>query len=586
MNRLSTWRSLIAAVAVAGTMAGCTGDLDVENPNAPDAARAFSDPGTIASLASGTIRQWAVTRQEYNAGLLLNTMADHASASWNNFNLRFYTSYGNECTQRCGWQNTLTSSFYPQLEYFWYGYYGALSSVNDALTAIRKNGVIITDVQTTKMVETIAAMMQGALLGGISMNYDQGFIVDEDTDLADPLALPLKTRAEVRDDAIAKLSEAYQLATTNTFTTPSNWAGEVSGRSYSNQEIAKLIRTMQAEILAQYARNATENGQVAWAQVRQFASQGLSSAGGTDFQIRVDNNAGSWYDGVKDWTNQTGTMKVDTRLASIITAGADPAKVHVTPWPVPQGNPQPDAYDKRVGDGSWGPTDNYQGVLGKAAGPKAGTDFAWHGSSTFPSARGNYHQSNLQHMRYSYLTYAGYGLPGEDGTGQADIMTQTYNDLLWAEGEIRGGGSKANAANLINKTRVTRGGLSALTGGESDAVLLQALQYEQAVELFGLGGVPYYNVRRVTPSNHAGLNNSGCPALLCLWPDTPRHMPIPAKELGLLKKELYSFGGPDPNPEQSAGVEGANSAKVKSARQIAAELTKETLEMRKRSRRH
>ncbi|HEX9166636.1 MAG TPA: hypothetical protein VF862_12060 [Gemmatimonadales bacterium] len=583
MNRLSYWRSLVAAVAVAGTMAGCSGDLDVENPNAPDAKRAFSDPGTIASVASGTIRQWAVTRQEYNSGLVLNTMADHASASWNNFNLRYYTSYGNECPQRCGWANTLTSSFYIQLETYWYGYYGALSAVNDALTAIRKNNVIITDGPTTRMVETISVMMQGFVFGGIALNYDQGFIVDEETDLADPLGLPLATRQELRDAAIAKLDEAYQLAQANSFVTPAGWAGESGGRSYTNLEIAKLIRTVQAEILAQYPRDAAENGQVNWAQVRTYASQGLSAAGGTDFQIHVDNNRGVWYDGVKDWTNQTGTMKVDTRLAAIITDGPDPAKVHVTPWPSPQGNPQPDAYDKRVGDGSWGPIDNYQGVLGKAAGPKAGSDFAWHGSSTFPAARGQYHQSNLQHMRYSYLTYAGYGLPGEDGTGQADIITATYNDLLWAEGELRGGGSKATAAQLINKTRVTRGGLAPLTGAESDAVLLRALQYEQAVELYGLGGVPFYNSRRTTPAGYSSTTNAGCPGLLCLWPDTPRHMPIPAKELGLLKKELYSFGGPV-LPEASAGVNGSE-GRVKSAREIAAELTRASLEMRKRGRR-
>lgn len=583
MNRLSFWRSLIAAVAVTGTMAGCSGDLDVENPNAPDAARAFSDPATIASLASGTIRQWAVTRQEYNSGLLLNTMADGLSASWNNWNLRYYTSYGNECTQRCGWANTLTSSFYPQIETYWYGFYGALSGVNDALKAIRTNGVVIGSAANTKMIETISVMMQGFVFGGIAVNYDQGFIVDEDTDLSDPLALPLVTRVELRDAAMAKLNEAYTLATQNSFTTPGGWAGEVGGRSYTNLEIAKLIRSVQAEILAQYPRNATENAQVNWAQVRQYAAQGLSSSGGTDFQIRVDNNAGVWYDGTKDWGNGISTMRVDTRTAAIITAGPEPAKVHVTPWPT-GGNPQPNAYDKRVGDGSWGPEDDWQGVLGKAATANAGSDFAYAGLNQFPAARGQYHQSNLGYIRYTYLTYAGYGLPGEDGTGQADIFSRTYNDLLWAEGELRGGGSKALAAQLINKTRVTRGGLAPLTGAESDADLLRALQYEQAIELLGVGGAPYYNMRRVTPAGYSGVHNAGCPALLCLWPQTPRQMPIPAKELGLLKYELYSFGGPS-NPEASAGINGAAAKRVKNVRDISADLTRASLEWRKRARR-
>lgn len=583
MNRTPSWRSLLAAAVLAGAAAGCSGDLDVENPNAPDAVRAFSDPATVAAVAGGTIRQWAVARQHYDAGLLLNTMADHYTGSWNNWNLRYYSSYANECPQRCGWVNNQTSSFYPQLEIFWYGFYSALSAANDALVAIRKNNVIITDPPTTKMVETISVMMQGVVFGGIALNYDQGFIVDENTDLADPLALPLVTRAEMQAAAIAKLDEAHQLAQANSFNTPTGWAGEVGGRSYTNNQIARLIRTIQAEILAMYPRNAAENGQVNWAQVRSYASQGVSSGSPFSFSIRVDNNAGVWFDGVKDWGNGISTMRVDTRLAAVVTDGPDPSKIHVTPWPDPAGNPQPNAYDKRVGDGSWGPSDNWQGVLGKAATANAGSDFAWAGLNQFPAARGQYHQSNFGHIRYTYLTYAGYGLPGEDGTGQADIISEAYNDLLWAEGELRGGGSKVQAANLINKTRVGRGGLPALTGAEADAVLLRALQYEQSVELLGMGGLPYYNSRRTTPAGYNSTTNANCPGLLCLWPQTPRQMPIPAKELGLLKKELYSFGGPN-NPEASAGVSGS-AGRVKGVREINAELTKQTLEMRKRMRR-
>ena len=49
MNRSMTWRGMAAVLAVLG--AGCSGDLDVENPNAPDADRAFSDPATIGAVA-------------------------------------------------------------------------------------------------------------------------------------------------------------------------------------------------------------------------------------------------------------------------------------------------------------------------------------------------------------------------------------------------------------------------------------------------------------------------------------------------------------------------------------------------------
>jgi len=568
MNHSMTWRGLVASLAILG--AGCSGDLNVENPNAPDAARAFSDPATIAAVAGGTIRTWLLTREEYNSGLLLNIMADGYTASWNNFNIRYYTSEGNECPVRCGWANKLTSAQYPQIETFWYGYYSALSSANDALTAIRKNNVIITNPATTRMIETISVMMQGIVFGNIALNYDQGFIVDEETDLTDPLALPLHTAAELQAAAIEKLDEAYTLASANTFTTPVSWTGLAQGVAYTNVQVAKLIRTLQAELIAFFPRNAAQNAAVTtaqWNQVAQWAAQGVSSAPGFDFGFFQDLNV--WYDGTRNWGNDITTVRVDTRLAKFITAGPDPAKVHKDPWPSPNGNPQPDAYDHRVGNGTWGPEDDFNGGGSKQEDAGHGTDFAYAGSNPYPAARGLYHYSNLGHIRYSYLAYPGYGLPDEDGTGFAPVYSQTFNDLLWAEGLIRGGGSKATAAQLINKTRVDRGHLAALTGGESDAELLTALQYEQDIELLGIGATIYYNHRRIDR----------------LAAMTPRQMPIPAKELGLLALELYSFGGPDNPAGVSAGVNPTYSG-VKNVKDIWAEMEKASLaEARRRVRR-
>ena len=62
------------------------------------------------------------------------------------------------------------------------------------------------------------------------------------------------------------------------------------------------------------------------------------------------------------------------------------------------------------------------------------------------------------------------------------------------------------------------------------AGLLTKLQYEQEIELMGLGPQPYFNRRRIDG----------------LQPGTPRHMPIPAEELGVLGQPLYTFGGSGP----------------------------------------
>jgi hypothetical protein len=102
--------------------------------------------------------------------------------------------------------------------------------------------------------------------------------------------------------------------------------------------------------------------------------------------------------------------------------------------------------------------------------------------------------------------------------------------LLQAEALIRSGGALATAATLINKTRVTRGGLSAATAGDGVSGLLTKLGYEMEVELLGLGASPYYWRRRIDG----------------LLEGTPREMPVPAKELGVKGEALYTWGGTGP----------------------------------------
>ncbi|MEZ4457364.1 MAG: hypothetical protein R2882_12575 [Gemmatimonadales bacterium] len=547
------WAGVLGLVASLGCKS-----LDVENPNEPDAARAFSDPGAVAGLITGGFKNWFNTHTEYNSSLLLNTMADGLTASWNNFNIRYYSSEGNECPVRCGWVNQPTSSFRFQIETFWYGYYGVLSNANDVLTAIRKNDVIIGDQAQTDRAEAAAVTLQGMVFAQIALNYDQGFIVTEDTDLSTPAAvqaLQFSPRSEVRDAAIAKFDEAVGLWNASSLGPSTGWFGVVNGPQYSQSDMVKAIRTMQAELLAYYPRSAAENAQVNWGQVATYASQGLSSGGDLEFGIFQD-AAGAFYDGVKGWGNDVTTMRADTRVARLITDGPEgEAKRHKDPWPNPTGNPQPNAFDARVGDGTWGPADNFNGVGTKEEDAGAGSYFAYAAATIFPAARGTYHYSNLGSVRYSYLAYPGYGLPSEDGTGFAPHYTATQNDLLWAEGLVRSGGNTTQAATLINKSRVGNGHLSALTGGEGQAALLTAINYENDIELLSLAAANYYNRRRID-----GLKSM-----------TPRQMPVPAKELQVLQRELYSFGGPD-NPDASAGTD-SQGRKIRNVREIWDEIS-------------
>jgi hypothetical protein len=544
----------LTAVAVALLASGC-GDLEVKNPNAPDAKRAFVDPSGLTQLLGGAVRTWVETRGNYFGPLDMVAMADSYTASWNNAAIRFYTSVGVECPVRCGWTNSATApeaAGGPSVEGQWYGYYTVLSSATDVLRAIDTGLCFDTncsvDNTLTTRNKTIAKMLQGMALAGIALNYDQGFVVDETTDLSNVAGLPFSTRQELRDAAIKKFDEAYTEAGVKSWSTPPEFHGVGGGRTYTNTQLRQLIRTMQAELLAMFPRNSAENGQVAWAQVATYASEGVSSDPAFDWEFYVD--AGSvGLDYVKYWGNSIGTMRVDTRVAAMITSN------HKDPWPEAEGgNPCPTiSADRRVGDGSWGPEDDFNGYATMAATANAGTDYACSGVAIFPAARGQYHQSNLQHIRYNYLAGIGENLPQFDGTGQDPLYTQQMNDLLWAEGLIRSNGNKLLAAQKINNSRVGRGGLSALTGLEGDAALLSALQYEQEIEFMGQGATPFYNRRRIDG----------------LLTGTPRHMPVPAKELDVLVREIYTFGGPSaPALLTDAGSGGSGAASARTVREI------------------
>ncbi len=578
MTRITRWAAVVGLVATFGCKS-----LDVQNPNAPDAARAFSDPAAVAGLITGGFKNWFNTHEEYNSALVLDAMADSYTASWNNFNLRYYSSYGVECPERCGWDNAPTSALRFQVEYYWYGYYGVLSNANDVLTAIRKNGVVISDQPTTDRTEAAAVLLQAMVFAQIALNYDQGFIVTEETDLSTPekvQQLEFKPRDELRDAAMAKFDEAIGLLQGQSFTTPTAWFGIIGAQSYSSEQLVRVARTMQAELLAYYPRTSAENGQVNWSQVATYASQGISTGAPFDFGYYQDDPSSpsqQFWSGVKSWGNDITTMRLDTRVAHLITGECkDLAKtvcppadrVQADPWPDPDGNPQPLAEDARVGDGTWGATDDFLGVGTLQEGAGSGTDFAFASGNIFRPARGQFHQSNLGHIRYNYLAYPGYGRPEFDGTGFVPTYSATMNDLLWAEGLIRGGGDLQTAAQLINKTRVGRGNLDPVSAADGTAGLLTALQYEQDIELAGISAAPFYNRRRIDG----------------LWPMTPRQMPVPAKELQILQRELYTFGGPD-NPDAAPGVDGSN-AQVRNVRQIFDDMMAYSKLQAKRNRRN
>ncbi len=511
--RFSNFARFGSALTVVAAM-GCAANLDVVNPNAPDAKRALADPSALEAVGSGALRTWVNTWSAAEGNTVLDVQAQSYTASWNNFNMNAYAQI-DASGSRIGWQNDPAATGRTSIEGPWSGYYGAMSSATDVLTALRVNNVALSTPDATKRLEVIAELSQAASEMTIALMYDKGYIVDETVDFA---TLTYSDRKAMRDAARARLDEVISLAKSNTFTTPTAW---LNGYSLTNTQVAQLANTMAALLLAEWPRNAAENAAVDWGAVANYASQGISS--GTAFDFQFNGNGGSWYPETYCWFNSMDTGRVHTRVAHLL----DPA-TQQDPWPA-GGNPQPHSADKRLGDGSFGTEDMIGGFGNVPKDAGAGTDFAWSSQAIFNPARGNYQQSNIAHIRYDHTgTQDPSGIYG--CAGQVPIMSATVNDLLWAEGLIRSGGSLATAATLINKTRVGRGGLPPASAADGTADLTTKLQYEQDVELLGMGPIPQMNRRRID----------------ALLPGTPHEMPVPAKELGVFGQALYSWGGKDP----------------------------------------
>ena len=526
--RSTRWLCVLAL----GAAVGCQ-SLDVVNPNDPDAARALSDPAALEAVAGGTLRTWYTGYDGMMAVGPLSTMADAYSSSWNNFFMLYINSQDADAPYGFGtrltrpWKNSPGAQERAQLEWYWTKYYSAISSASDVLRAVRTGGIVINNASDTKRAETMAAFVLGLAHSGIALNYDKGYVIDETTDVT---SLAYSNRKAMRDAALAKLDAAIVLANANTFTTPALWT---NGTSYTNLQIARIANTVAAMTIAYYPRNDAENTAADWARVATYAANGMSAGTPFDFVFTGD-GCSNWCPEVLVWFNSIDTGVIHTRVSKIIHAS------QADPYPV-GGNPQPTytagVTDERMGDGTFGDASIVAGwgTIPVTPSSNPGTDFSYGTFEIFSASRGQYHQSNIGHIRYDL---SGNQDPSGiwNGYGPHPVISAGQNDLLWAEGLIRRAAPDlALAATKINNTHVTRGGLTPYTAAMGAPAMLTALQNEQDIELLGLGATPFYNRRRLVGGLRAG---------------TPAEMPVPAKELGVRGEALYTFGG-STNPRNS-----------------------------------
>lgn len=530
MNFRTRIAALAGSVAVVTLAGACNPDLNVTNPNAPDIARALSSPGDIRQLIGSSYNNYYLSMQgggnAPEPGIALGVMADVFTMAFGNFGARF-----NGQEPRLAYNNSSAASDGTVASAPYDGMYGALGAANDGLSAIKRGLKVATSASApdeTQQMQAFAWLVQAMSLGFEAQIFDRGFVVTEDT--APGAAGALQPYTAVSAAAMTSYDKAIAAAAGKTWTIATEFT---SGMTLTADRFSRMANTMAARQLAYLPRNATENAAVNWAKVLQYAEKGISI--GTPFDLQIQGDGGnSWYDHQKGYVELAGWVRVDQRI--IQEADQTQPLEYTTATPPARAVPA----DLRFARG----TPDVQGNI-----KQAGADFWFFKSIPFSVARGVYFFSQWAHARYvehgyeadaPFLTIAPYVLAAE-------------NDLLIAEALVRTNGDKARAATLINKTRVGRGGLPPVSAATSTAELLGAIFYERDVDLFDTGaGVGWFDRRRIGPTvTYNGLaigNIWAAKGGSNLQKGTPRHLPVPAKELETLGIAVYTYGGNTPNP--------------------------------------
>lgn len=499
-------KSFLAAVVLVGFVS-CE-DLEVENLNALDINGVLANPGEFPALVQGAYGQWWNQTQISYPNMYLSVAAQVMSSSWTN-----YAMFDAGRIPPRPFVNSNTASTRLVNRNPWRGIYNSIGPVNDVLKVMNANfdGKAIdpaTGVDNTAVVLANARMMQGLALGWVSLIFDQGFIVDETLTDDELGSLEFQGYRETADAAKARFLEAAAIFDAN----PDINFNGFNGVTLPAAEAARFARSYAAKIEVFSARNAEQTvSETDWNEVLQLTTNGITG------DIAPSGDGGNqWWTRALRNGQFAGWVRVSQRMINMMEGGsggrdilnvADTDPTHPTaPYP-------------------WADNVLSYPDITTPRDQRISTDFTYNAGVPFRSDRGFFIFGNYNYSRYQYFV-------DDNLVGPMPHFTLTENNLLRAEALIRTGGSKAEAAQLINGSRVTRGGLPALTGTESDEDLLKEVTYERLVELSWHAATNGFLARRIT--THEDYK---------LIPGTPLSIPVPASELEALGIDNYTFGG-------------------------------------------
>lgn len=536
------WFRAGSAALVVVALAGCKSfdgltDLEVINQNAADRERVLQTWGDNENFTFGAFN--AVYNAYMESGYIgqpTTTMADEQSISWGNFDGRILSS-----EPRTFFNNSPSYSYNNHAETPWFNAYEGLSTIYDGLKAFNEDttGIACVEVDCDR-INAYGKFVQGMGHGILALFFDSAFVIDETIALFDAdgaeVVQPFVPYQVMWDSALSYFDQAIAGATGATWTIPSAIFG-ASGNQWTGDELAAVAHSMVAAWAPQMNRTTAERAAVDWNRV--ISSAGAGMAG--DIMLEGD-GCDKWcndYVYFSHITTSTTWNRADYKTIGQYDENsvAGNGTYGYVDW-------LNEATPARTEFPMVGHPDGRIVGAGDTDGTTDGTNFKYRGPSRFPSSRGTYHYS-----LYSNSVYEGYP-PTE--SGPMPWILRAHVDLNMAEGMHRMAG--ATTQGVIDIVNVTRGaaGLPNLTLASSYDVVLDAIYYERAIENFAAcHGCQYFHHRgegalaNTQGTVGGGFDKDGAAIQHHQGPveGTPMHFAPPGKELEILQRPIYTYGG-------------------------------------------
>jgi hypothetical protein len=508
-------KKLSATLFSAVLFFGCA-DLAVENNNNPSTEDVISSFSDVEALVSNQYLQWWNGTQKNYPGMTLSVMAEEGTSSWGNFGMWQLSRYPREAFINDPSASDRFMSSTP-----WSNMYTAVSGAVDGLLLIENPNIVAPSAEAENRMKAFANFVLGISHGFLANHFDKGFIVDEKTDRS---SIQLSPYVDILDAAITKLDLAISQSHDGSFTSlPESW---INGNAFTPAQFRRVMNSYAARFMVSNARTTAEYAQIDWQRVLNYTNAGVSDADG-DFIVQAD--------GELMWSRMHSLMQDATwHRASHYLIGRTDESGNFNTWL----NTPIDSRDQvlfTTSDRRIAGQEATGNLIPKSTVP--GTDFRHAGPAAFNSARGTWYRSFYGHYRNQEMYLNGFVGPMQHlRVAEVDLMRA---EALWNLNKTT---NRLQVVNLINKYRVTRGGLAPITIADTDNAIFTALRYEYEIETYSTAaGLAFYRKRGW--GHLPGTTEVGGGAWGGLPTGTVIHFPVPAAELDLLGLVYYTFGG-------------------------------------------